>query len=141
MSNRGSRFKRRPIRLSRATPSGSRPAKYREAVCIVGKGLTIIGAGRNRTTILPPRLRRAQRVLVVDTPADGRGQPPEDGYSALHFEDPDRRVTVTRLSTEGHPGSGIVAHGASGFTVTNTSGTGHGLYGIWRLRARPRSGS
>jgi Right handed beta helix region len=105
--------------------------EFHEAVCIVGKGLTIIGAGRNMTTILPPATAPgANECWSLAPPPTAPGQPPEDGYSALHFEDPDRRVTVTRLSTEGHPGSGIVAHGATGFTVTNTSGTGHGLYGI-----------
>ena len=105
--------------------------EFYEAVCIVGKGLTIVGAGRNKTTILPPATApSANECWSLTPPPTAPGQPPEDGYSALHFEDPDRRVTVTRLSTEGHPGSGIVAHGATGFTVTNTSGTGHGLYGI-----------
>ena len=105
--------------------------EFYEAVCIVGKGLTIVGAGRNRTTILPPATApSANECWSLTPPPTAPGQPPEDGYSALHFEDPDRRVTVTRLSTEGHPGSGIVAHGAKGFTVTSTSGTGHGLYGI-----------
>jgi hypothetical protein len=105
--------------------------EFYEAVCIVGKGLTIIGAGRDKTKILPPATApAANECWTLTGPPQQPGDPPEDGYSALHFEDPDRRVTVTRLSTEGHPGSGIVAHGAKAFTVTHTSGTGHGLYGI-----------
>ena len=81
--------------------------EFYEAVCIVGKGLTIVGAGRNKTTILPPATApSANECWSLTPPPTAPGQPPEDGYSALHFEDPDRRVTVTRLSTEGHPGTG-----------------------------------
>ena len=101
--------------------------EYREAICIVGKGLTIIGAGRNKTRILPPEVEPGPNECwtLLGPPVAA-----EDPYSALHFENPDSPVFVTRIGTEGHPGSGIVGHGADGFTVTHTSGTGHGLYGI-----------
>ena len=111
--------------------------EFYEAVCIVGKGLTIVGAGRNKTTILPPATApSANECWSLTPPPTAPGQPPEDGYSALHFEDPDRPVTVTRLSTEGHPGSGIVAHGATGSPSRAPAARAMGSTASWQPKAR-----
>src|SRR4051812_37104000 len=56
------------------------PGTYKEAVCIVGKGLTIVGAGRDRTTIEWPDWARPDVVNAdgsvttgdqADAPAGG----------------------------------------------------------------------
>jgi hypothetical protein len=88
---------------------------YYEAVCIVSKGLTIVGAGKYKTTIQPPE---------GFTPTECWDTPEQ--VSALHFENPKGAVTVTKLGTKGHLGNGIVGYGVKGFTVTHTRGVGHG---------------
>jgi len=100
--------------------------KYYEAVCIEGKGLTIRGAGRDSTIILPPPTATANDCWVPGTPEGGT----VENVSALKFLNPDRPVAVTDLQTNGHPEDGIVVWGAKGFTVKHTKGVGHGVYGI-----------
>jgi hypothetical protein len=113
------------------------PGVYPEAVCIEGKGLTIVGAGRDETIIdwpleEPPAVEPAacwteqQRVDPADTtPGDV-----SDNVSGLFFLDPDGPVSVTALQTRDHPAHGIAAWGADGFSVSSTAGHGHGRYGI-----------
>ena len=100
--------------------------KHDEAVCIEGKGLTIKGAGRDSTIILPPPTATANGCWVPGTPEGGT----VENVSTLKFLNPDRPVTVTDLQTNGHPEDGIVVWGAKGFTVKHTKGVGHGVYGI-----------
>lgn len=99
---------------------------YAEAVCVVGKGLTVTGAGADATILVPPRVLTKTPCW---TPGAPEGQPIED-VSALKFLYPDKPVTVSHLQTKGHPESGIVAWGAHGFTVKHTKGVGHRIYGI-----------
>ena len=99
---------------------------YYEAVCIEGKGLTIKGAGRESTIILPPPAATTNHCWVPGTP---EGESVEN-VSALEFLNPDRPVTVTDLQTNGHPEDGMVVWGAKGFTVRHTKGVGNGVYGI-----------
>jgi hypothetical protein len=113
------------------------PGTYTEAVCIEGKGLTIVGSGRDETIIdwpldEPPAVEPAacwseqERVDPADTtPGDV-----SDNVSALFFLDPDGPVRVTALQTRDHPAHGIAAWGADGFHVSGTRGYGHGRYGI-----------
>ena len=113
------------------------PGTYTEAVCVEGKGLTIVGSGRDRTIIDWPRGRLPAVAAApcwteqerVD-PADTTPGDVSDNVSALFFLHPDGPVGVTALQTRDHPASGIVAEGADGFEVTGTKGVGHGRYGI-----------
>lgn len=100
--------------------------KYYEAICIEGKGLTIKGAGRDSTIILPPATASANHCWVPGTPEGGT----VENVSALKFLNPDGPVAVTDLQTNGHPEDGIVVWGAKGFTVSHTKGVGHGVFGI-----------
>ena len=113
------------------------PGTYTEAVCVEGKGLTITGSGRDATIIdwpldEPPAVGAAacwteqERVDPADqTPGDV-----SDNVSGLFFLDPDGPVSVTALQTRDHPAHGIAAWGADGFSVSGTTGHGHGRYGI-----------
>ena len=113
------------------------PGVYPEAVCIEGKGLTIVGSGRDETIIdwpleEPPAVEPAacwteqERVDPADTtPGDV-----SDDVSGLFFLNPDGPVSVTALQTRDHPAHGIAAWGADGFSVSSTTGHGHGRYGI-----------
>ena len=119
------------------------PGTYTEAVCVVGKGLTVQGAGTGATTIVWPDWRLPRDLpRVASTPCweaqervDGEGDPATlaDDVSALFFLDPDRPVAVSGLTTRNHPAGGIVAWGAPGFEVTGTSGFAHDRYGIVAL--------
>jgi parallel beta-helix repeat protein len=99
---------------------------YAEAVCVVGKGLTVKGAGPDSTILVPPANLTSSPCWQPGAP---EGQPIEN-VSALKFLYPDKPVTVSDLQTQGHPESGIVAWGANGFTVKHTKGVGHRIYGI-----------
>ncbi|MEU2347833.1 right-handed parallel beta-helix repeat-containing protein [Modestobacter sp. NPDC049651] len=116
------------------------PGTYREAVCVVGKGLTVVGAGAGRTTItwpewgagkpLPPVA--ANPCWTAQEQADAEDDPGTlaDDVSGFFFLNPSGPVSVSRLSTVNHPASGIVAWGAHGFDVHHTTGTGHERYGV-----------
>ena len=113
---------------------------YKEAVCVDHKGLTVIGAGRDRTTITWPEWSTvAELPRVAPTPCwtAEQGAAPQgdrstlaDDVSGLFFLSPDSPASVSGLSTKNHPAGGIVAWGAHGFTVSDTKGTGHGRNGI-----------
>ena len=115
---------------------------YQEAVCIDGKGLTIVGAGRGSdgTKIVWPEWNTPSDLPEVEsTPcweaqnaADPEGDPAtlKDDVSGLFFLNPDGPVAVRRLATGNHPAHGIAAWGADGFRVRKTLGYGHGRYGI-----------
>lgn len=108
---------------------------YTEAVCIQHKGLTVVGAGRDRTTIAWPSWRSiGQLPTVTPTPcwtaqknADAQDDPTtlNDDASGLFFLNPDSPVTVTGLGTRNHPANGIAVWGAHGFDVHGTKGVGH----------------
>ena len=113
------------------------PGTYTEAVCIEGKGLTIVGSGRDRTIIDWP----LDRTVAVEPatcwteqeradPADTTPGDVSDNVSGLFFLNPDGPVSVTALQTRDHPANGIAAWGADGFDVSSTKGQGHGRYGI-----------
>jgi parallel beta-helix repeat protein len=117
------------------------PGTYQEAVCVDGKGLTIVGAGRGEggTAIVWPDWQTpADLPAVPSTPcweaqdaADPESLPGlQDDVSALFFLDPDSPVVVRSLSTRNHPAHGIAAWGAHGFSVSDTSGYAHDRYGI-----------
>jgi Right handed beta helix region len=116
------------------------PGIYQEAVCIEHKGLTIIGAGAGRTRITWPDWGQDQPLPEVQgndcwqaqEDADAEDDPDTlaDDVSGLFFLYPDKPVSVSNLSTKNHPASGIVAWGANGFTVKNTSGEAHERYGV-----------
>jgi hypothetical protein len=113
------------------------PGTYTEAVCVEGKGLTIVGSGRGKTIIdwpldEPPAVEPAacwteqERVDPAEiTPGDV-----SDDVSGLFFLNPDGPVSVTALQTRNHPAHGIAAWGADGLDVSGTKGYGHGRYGI-----------
>jgi hypothetical protein len=117
------------------------PGNYQEAVCVEGKGLTIVGAGRGEggTTISwPDWASPADLPAVAPTAcweaqdaADPESAPGlQDDVSAFFFLNPDSRISVTGLQTRNHPANGIVAWGADGFDVSGTKGYGHDRYGI-----------
>ncbi len=115
---------------------------YEEAVCVEGKGLTIIGAGRGEdgTRIVWPEWRTPDQLpAVADTPcwlgqneADPESDPDTraDDVSGLFFLEPDGPVRVRHLSTANHPANGIAAWGADDFRVRKTAVTAHERYGI-----------
>src|SRR4051812_19429180 len=113
---------------------------YQEAVCVDGKGLTIVGAGRDSTSIVWPEWNSpADLPEVPSTPcweaenASARQGDPAtlaDDVSGLFFLNPDGPVRVRGLSTRNHPADGIAAWGAPGFQVYKTAGYGHGRYGV-----------
>jgi hypothetical protein len=113
---------------------------YQEAVCVVGKGLEIVGAGPNTTTITWPEWGQGAPLPDVEpnpcwtahegTDAEGDPGTLADDVSGIFFLDPDGPVSVSKLGTRNHPASGIVAWGADGFAVTATSGIGHERYGV-----------
>ena len=121
------------------------PGTYTEAVCIQGKGLTIRGAGRDRTVINwvpgtePTDLRGIpcwQATDDADQEDDDPGDTLADNVSGLFFLHPDSPVTVKGLQTQDHTANGIAAWGADGFTVTATKGVGHDRYGILAANSR-----
>jgi parallel beta helix pectate lyase-like protein len=122
------------------------PGTYTEGVCIQDKGLTIIGAGRERTVIRWDRGATPTRGLACweatdaadleDDESDDPANPVGDNVSGLFFLDPDSPVVVKDLQTVDHTANGIAAWGADGFTVTNTKGTGHDRYGILAADSR-----
>lgn len=110
-------------------------------ICVDGKGLRIVGAGAGEggTTISWPEWNAPADLPAVPPTAcwevqdatDPESAPGlQDDVSGVFFLDPDSPVAVTGLATRNHPASGIVAWGADGFTVTQTSGYGHDRYGI-----------
>ena len=113
---------------------------YTEAVCVVHKGLKVVGAGRDRTTIAwPDWTSVGQLPNVGPAPcwtaqenADAEDDPTtlNDDVSGLFFLNPDSRVTVTGLGTRNHPANGIAVWGANGFDVHRTKGVGHERYGV-----------
>ena len=113
---------------------------YEEAVCVDGKGLTVIGAGRDQTKIVwPDWTTPADLPEPSSTPCweaqnsvDPESDPDtlKDDVSGLFFLDPDGPVRVRQLSTWNHPANGIAAWGANGFRVYKTKGHGHDRYGI-----------
>ncbi|WP_432574247.1 right-handed parallel beta-helix repeat-containing protein [Kineococcus sp. SYSU DK005] len=113
---------------------------YRESVCVVGKGLTVKGAGRERTTLTwSPWDTVADLPAVASNPcleaqnvadAEDDNGTLVDNVSGLFFLNPDRPVKVRDLATRDHPANGVVAWGARGFEVKATRGTGHERYGI-----------
>ncbi|NAZ86549.1 right-handed parallel beta-helix repeat-containing protein [Kineococcus indalonis] len=113
---------------------------YREAVCVVGKGLTVKGAGRERTTITWPEWNTVADLPAVSSnpcleaqntaDAEDLNTTLADNVSGLFFLNPDRPVKVRDLATRNHPANGIVTWGAHGFEVKATRGTGHERYGI-----------
>lgn len=119
---------------------------YQEAVCVHGKGLTVVGAGVGRTTISWPEWNRVSDLpAVTSTPcwtaqegADAEGDPTTlaDDVSGLFFLNPDRRVTVSGLTTRNHPANGIAAWGARGYDVHDTAGIGHERYGVLAAASR-----
>ncbi|GAA4732079.1 right-handed parallel beta-helix repeat-containing protein [Modestobacter marinus] len=116
------------------------PGTYQEAVCVVGKGLKIIGSGPNTTLITWPEWGAQAPLPEVTSNAcleahersDAEGNPTtlSDDVSGIFFLDPDSPVTVAKLGTRNHPASGIAAWGADGVTVTATSGIAHERYGV-----------
>jgi hypothetical protein len=113
---------------------------YTEAVCIDHKGLKILGAGRDRTTIAWPGWNTIADLPPVNpTPcwtaqenADAEDDPSTlaDNVSGLFFLFPDSPVTVAGVGTRNHPANGVIAWGADGFDVLATRGVGHERYGI-----------
>ncbi|PWW24938.1 parallel beta helix pectate lyase-like protein [Geodermatophilus normandii] len=115
---------------------------YEEAVCVVGKGLTVVGAGRgdDGTRITWPEWSTPDQLPDVDptecwqaqNAADPESDPDTlaDDVSGLFFLDPDGPVRVRNLSTHDHPANGIAAWGADGFRVTKTRAHGHERFGI-----------
>ncbi|MGY1736148.1 right-handed parallel beta-helix repeat-containing protein [Geodermatophilus sp. SYSU D00684] len=115
---------------------------WEEAVCVDGKGLTIVGAGRgdDGTRIVWPEWTTPDQLPeVASTPcweaqnaADPESDPAtlRDDVSGLFFLDPDGPVRVGHLSTHDHPANGIAAWGADGFRVAKTRAHGHERYGI-----------
>ena len=112
------------------------PGTFPEAVCIEDKGLTIQGAGRDRTRIVWDRTTTDDEIAQqpcwdLTDAADQEDAPGvADNVSALFFLSPDRPVTVRDLQTVDHTANGISAWHANGFTVTGTKGVGHDRYGI-----------
>src|SRR3954453_14075049 len=90
---------------------------YREAVCIEGKGLNIVGAGVGKTTISWPEWQTVGDLPSVASTAcwaapgaADQGDDPgtlADDVSGLFFLDPDSPVSVSGLSTRNPPASGI----------------------------------
>ncbi|GAB3321025.1 hypothetical protein GCM10027451_42210 [Geodermatophilus aquaeductus] len=116
------------------------PGTYREAVCVVGKGLTIQGAGSERTKIRwdrgtePARTPCWEATNAADLEDDDAIL--ADNVSAFFFLNPDKPVTVKDLQTRDHTANGVAAWGANGFTVTGTKGIGHDRYGILAANSR-----
>ncbi|PWW22019.1 parallel beta-helix repeat protein [Geodermatophilus normandii] len=118
---------------------------YNEAVCIQDKGLTIRGAGRDRTIIkwdigVVPTDPRGIPCWQATDDADQEDDDPQDtlddNVSGLFFLNPDSPVVVKDLQTRNHTANGIAAWGADGLTVTNTKGVGHDRYGILGANSR-----
>ncbi|MCZ2837649.1 right-handed parallel beta-helix repeat-containing protein [Modestobacter sp. VKM Ac-2985] len=113
---------------------------YQEAVCVEGKGLTIVGAGPNTTLITWPEWGQGAPLPEVAPNAcweaheatDAEGDPGTlaDDVSGIFFLNPDSPVSVAKLGTRNHPASGILGWQAHGFTVKATSGIGHERYGV-----------
>ena len=115
---------------------------YQEAVCVVGKGLRIVGAGRgdDGTRIVWPEWRTPDQLPdVASNPcweAQNTGDPEtdpatlRDDVSGIFFLEPDGPVRVSHLSTWNHPANGIAAWHADGFRVHKTAAHAHERYGI-----------
>jgi nitrous oxidase accessory protein NosD len=101
---------------------------FYEAVCVVGKGLTIVGAGQGKTVIRPPKKKQFMPTKCWKTAAE---------VSAFAFQGPDSRVKVSNLTTADHPVFGIVGFGAThGIQVSYHTGLRHGEYGAAAFESR-----
>lgn len=93
---------------------------YHDAVCVVKKGLTILGAGEGKTVVKPPNKFRQT--------ACWKKEHEVSGFAFLHPED---AVEVRDLTTDGHPANGVVAFGAhDGIKVSHHTGKWHDEYGV-----------
>jgi hypothetical protein len=93
---------------------------YRDAVCVVKKGLTILGAGEGKTVVKPPNRFRKTDCWKKEHEVSG--------FAFLHPED---AVEVRDLTTDGHPANGVVAFGArDGIKVSHHTGKWHDEYGV-----------
>ncbi|HEU4947596.1 MAG TPA: right-handed parallel beta-helix repeat-containing protein [Kribbella sp.] len=93
---------------------------YYDAVCVVNKGLTILGAGQGRTVVKPPK--KFKKTACWET---------ADEVSGFGFLNPKHAVQVRDLTTDGHPGNGVIAFGAMhGIKVAHHTGKRHGEYGV-----------
>jgi hypothetical protein len=92
---------------------------FYDAVCVVGKGLTIVGAGQGKTVIKPPK-----DFTTSECWQDA------SGVSAFAFVAPDRKAKVSNLTTADHPGFGVIAIQAQhGVEVSYHTGLRHDEYG------------
>jgi parallel beta-helix repeat protein len=115
---------------------------WTEAVCINGKGLNIVGAGRDLTKIVwpawgpnkPPPAAPVAGQACWDAWAsvDLEGNPTStrDDVSGLFFLNPAGPVTVSGLQTVNHPANGIIVWRGNGVSISDTKGTGHERYGV-----------
>jgi parallel beta-helix repeat protein len=114
---------------------------WTEAVCINGKGLTIVGAGADRTRIvwdwgpgkpLPAEPAGGLACWRAWAGADLEGNPStlRDDVSGLFFLNPAGPVNVSGLQTLYHPANGIVVWRGNNVNINNTKGTGHERYGV-----------
>ncbi len=121
-----------------------------QAVCIEGKGLSIVGAGSDETRITWPDWTVVEDQQAApaagnacwlewarhdpESTVTGSGaelqQSLSDDVSALFFFNPDSPVTVTGLQTVNHPANGIVVETGRDVEVTHTKGVAHDRYGI-----------
>jgi len=114
---------------------------WTEAVCINGKGLTIVGAGRDLTKIVwpnwgpnnpPPEPTTGLTCWRTWAGADLEGNPTtlRDDVSGLFFLNPAGPVNVSGLQTVNHPANGIIVWGGNNANINNTKGTAHERYGV-----------
>jgi parallel beta-helix repeat protein len=121
-----------------------------QAVCIEGKGLSIVGAGSDQTRITWPDWTVVEDQQAApaagnacwlewarhdpESTVTGSGaafqQSLSDDVSALFFLEPDSPVTVTGLQTVNHPANGIVVETGRDVEVSSTKGVAHDRYGI-----------
>jgi hypothetical protein len=93
---------------------------YYDAVCVVKKGLKILGAGEGKTVVKPPKKFRETDCWKK-----------EDKVSGFAFLYPEHAVEVHDLTTDGHRANGVVAFGARhGIKVSHHTGKWHDEYGV-----------
>jgi parallel beta-helix repeat protein len=114
---------------------------WTEAVCVNGKGLTIVGAGRDQTKIvwdwglgkpLPAEPAGGLACWRAWASADLEGNPTtlRDDVSGLFFLNPAGPVNVSGLQTVNHPANGIIVWQGNNINISNTMGTAHERYGV-----------
>jgi len=114
---------------------------WTEAVCVNGKGLNVVGAGRDLTKIVwpdwgptspPPEPTTGLACWQAWAGADLEGNPTtlRDDVSGLFFLNPAGPVNVTGLQTRNHPANGIIVWQGSNINISNTMGTAHERYGV-----------